>query len=305
MWHTLKDRIARRRLLDEACERPNPHLAVKTFNFNDEVASNPLTSGQVSNLQCVGDLACSPGGVVATSVNGFATNGAVAGDARPVQRSRKSIETSNRLIEACVEELQTVGFDGLTIRNVASRAGVAPATAYNHFSSRELLVTEVFWRRLVALPDTMHARDATTVERVSSVLEDLACVLADEPEIASACNVAMLSSEEEVRLVRDRIGAEYHRRLSAALAGGATPSPTPCGLTNGWAPPTPVKTNPDVLYALELALSGAMLHAGMGHLSYDELPGQLRRVAEIIVSSAHLDERAIPESSQSPGKDQS
>lgn len=253
---------------------------------------------------------------MATSMNGLATNGAVAGDVTPVQRSRKSIETSNRLIEACVEELQRVGFDGLTIRNVASRAGVAPATAYNHFSSRELLVTEVFWRRLVALPDTMHARHATTVERVSSVLEDLACVLADEPEIASACNVAMLSSEEEVRLVRDRIGAEYHRRLSAALAGGpstvtgesqsdATSAPTPCGLTNGWAPPTVVKTNPDVLYALELTLSGAMLHAGMGHLSYEELPGQLRRVAEIIVGSAHIDERAVPESIQSPRKDPS
>lgn len=178
-------------------------------------------------------------------------------------RTPKIIATANRLIDACVEELHITGYGGLTVRNVASRAGVAPATAYNHFNSREFLVTEVFWRRLQALPDTPHGQTATTVERVSAVLEDLACVVADEPELASACTAAMLSSEPEVKRIRDRIGGEYHRRLGRALG--------------------PNRDN-EVLTTLELALSGAMLHAGMGHLSYENLPGQLRRVASLILS---------------------
>src|SRR6186997_2970091 len=38
-----------------------------------------------------------------------------------------------RLVDAAVEELRDSGYDGLTVRNVARRAGLAPATAYNYF----------------------------------------------------------------------------------------------------------------------------------------------------------------------------
>ena len=40
----------------------------------------------------------------------------------------------------------------LTVRNVARRAGVAPATAYTYFASKDHLVAEVFWRRLRGPP---------------------------------------------------------------------------------------------------------------------------------------------------------
>ena len=44
------------------------------------------------------------------------------------------------------------GYDGLTVRTVARRAGVAPATAYTYFASKDHLLAEVLWRRLQALP---------------------------------------------------------------------------------------------------------------------------------------------------------
>ena len=62
--------------------------------------------------------------------------------------------TVQKLVVAAVEELREQGYDGLTVRNVARRAGVAPATAYNYFTSREHLVTEVFWRRLRGLAES-------------------------------------------------------------------------------------------------------------------------------------------------------
>src|SRR5690349_24287099 len=68
--------------------------------------------------------------------------------------SDKQAQTVQGLVVAAVEELREHGYDGLTVRNVARRAGVAPATAYNYFTSRDHLVTEVFWRRLRALPET-------------------------------------------------------------------------------------------------------------------------------------------------------
>ncbi len=70
----------------------------------------------------------------------------------PDARNRPaSADTVERLVDATVVEVAEAGFDGLTVRGVARRAGVAPATAYTYFSSKDHLVAEVFWRRLEGL----------------------------------------------------------------------------------------------------------------------------------------------------------
>jgi AcrR family transcriptional regulator len=167
-----------------------------------------------------------------------------------------------RLSEAALEELRDHGYDGLTVRNVARRAGVAPATAYTYFASREHLVTELFWRRLEALPETSVDRRRGPAGRAGATLGDLALLVADEPELASACTVAMLATDPDVKLLRDRIGLEMHRRLVAALGEDADPA---------------------VYRALELAISGAMVQAGTGHLSYEDLPALLSGVADLVL----------------------
>lgn len=168
----------------------------------------------------------------------------------------------DRLTAATVDELRRGGFEGLTVRNVARAAGVAPATAYTYFASREHLVTEVFWRRIEALADTALTRRRSTRSRVAATMADLALLVADEPDLAAACTVAMLSNDPDVRLLRDRIGLEIRRRLQLALGE----------LADG-----------DVLATLEFAVSGALLQAGMGHLPYDALPEQLERVVALVV----------------------
>jgi AcrR family transcriptional regulator len=184
--------------------------------------------------------------------------------AEPTRRalSARQAATVQRLTDAAVSELRAGGFDGLTIRNVARAAGVAPATAYTYFASREHLVTEVFWRRLRAMPDTPPDRRRSAASRVSATMSDLALLVADEPELAAACTVAMLANDPDVRLLRDRIGAEWRRRLAAALGDGADPA---------------------VLATLEFVVSGAMLQAGMGHLTYRELPDHLTRAVGLLV----------------------
>ena len=83
--------------------------------------------------------------------------------------SDKQAATVQRLTEAAVEQLRQHGYDGLTVRNVARAAGVAPATAYTYFTSREHLVTEVFWRRLQALPESRVDRRRSAAARVGAV----------------------------------------------------------------------------------------------------------------------------------------
>ena len=178
------------------------------------------------------------------------------------QLSARQAAPVQKLTVAAVEQLREHGYDGLTVRNVARAAGVAPATAYTYFTSREHLVTEVFWRRLQAMPETRVDRRRSAAARVGATMSDFALLVADEPELAAACTVAMLATDPDVKLLRDRIGAEWHRRLAVALGEGADPA---------------------VLATLEFVISGAMLQAGMGHMTYLELPGHLTRAVELVV----------------------
>ncbi len=174
----------------------------------------------------------------------------------------RQAETVGRLTVAAVDELRVSGYDGLTVRNVAKRAGVAAATAYTYFTSKDHLVTEVFWRRLESLADTRLDRRRSPATRVAAVLSDVALLVADEPELATACSSAMLAAEPDVKHLRDRIGVEVHRRLHHALGPDA---------------------DPVVLRTLELVIFGALIQAGPGHLTYEELPGLLADIVERVV----------------------
>ncbi|MFB4316816.1 TetR/AcrR family transcriptional regulator [Actinomadura sp. 21ATH] len=174
--------------------------------------------------------------------------------------TERQADTVRRLTDAAVEEIRETGFDGLTVRNVAKRAGVAPATAYTYFASKNHLITEVFWRRLNALPPVPAG--GTRRERVNEVLREVALLVSDEPELAAACTAAMLGSDPDVRELRMRIGVSIRRRLEAAMGDGA---------------------DPRILGALELAYAGALVHAGMGYTSYARMADRLAEMAELIL----------------------
>jgi AcrR family transcriptional regulator len=175
--------------------------------------------------------------------------------------SKRQAGTVRRLTDAAVEELRQVGYAGLTVRNVAARGGVAPATAYTYFSSKNHLITEVFWRRLRELPEV--ADDGVpVVERVVRELRDIASLVTREPELAAACTTALLGEDPDVEHLRERIGLEWHRRLSVALGPAA---------------------GPGVLRALEISLGGVLLHAGLGYCSYERMVDDLESSARLIL----------------------
>ncbi|NMO02134.1 TetR/AcrR family transcriptional regulator [Gordonia sp. TBRC 11910] len=163
--------------------------------------------------------------------------------------SVQQAETVAKLTDAAVVVLNEVGFDGLTVRTVAKRAGVAPATAYTYFSSKSHLVAEVFWRRLadgVPEPDSTRSR----TDRVTEVLRAVALVAAGQGQLSGAVTVALLGSDPDVEHLRLRIGGFIRVRLAQALdVDPDDPGP--------------------VVDTLELLYAGALVHAGMGHLSYE------------------------------------
>jgi len=165
-----------------------------------------------------------------------------------------------RLVDAAADEARATGYEGLTVRNVARRVGVAPATAYTYFASKDHLLAEVLWRRLQALPIPPTSPGDSGVDRVTAALRVLGLFMADDPTLAAACTTALLGSGPEVRAVRVRFGAALHDRLADALGDDADET---------------------VLRTLDLAYSGAMLWAGMGHIDFGDVPDALADVARL------------------------
>ena len=98
-------------------------------------------------------------------------------------------------------------------------------------------------------------------------LGPIAEMVAAEPELASACTVAMLSGDVEVRRLRDAIGMHWSQLVRDALGEETTPAQ---------------------LLTIEAAFSGLLLRAGMGHMSYDELPVRIAEVAAVTFADKSL-----------------
>lgn len=184
--------------------------------------------------------------------------------AAPRPLTARQAETVARLVDTAGEVLRAQGYDGLTVRTVAAAAGVAPATAYTYFASKDHLVAEVFWRRLVELPPVAPS-ETSPAARAADALAPIALLLVDDPEVAAAVTTAMLGSDPEVKRVRDRIGAVTRDRLIAAVGPDA---------------------DPGALMVLGLTFSGAMLQAGMGHLAYADLPAVVADATRRVLGEA-------------------
>lgn len=180
------------------------------------------------------------------------------------RRNRRQEETVRKVLDAAVEMLRESSYSDLTMRAVAARAGVAPATAYTYFSSKNALIAEVYLRLVREVPvftDVNHS----TQQRVTAQLRELALLVADEPELAAAATTALMGDEPEVRVVRDKIGLEVRRRISSALGPGA------------W---------PEVLTTLEMIFYGALVQAGTKSLTYYQMADRLDSVIALIMGGA-------------------
>jgi len=161
----------------------------------------------------------------------------------------RQAETVEKLLVAGAEELRTAGHEALTVRTVASRAGVSPATAYTYFASRNHLFAELFHRK-VLLEHPAEISGDTALERVQSVTRQLSGVLAESPHLAAAANHALLGTDPDVERLRTVIGLDMFGRFREALGEQADDA---------------------LLDALAMVQVGTLLQTGLGLISYDDL----------------------------------
>ena len=126
-------------------------------------------------------------------------------------------------------------------RSPSARA-FASARSCAHFRSKDAIVAEIYLDRLRAAPLIVDV-ELGAQERIAAQFSQLVMLLADEPGLAAACSSALMSDDPSVRPIRQRIHAEFHRRVRTVLRSGA------------W---------PEVAETLEFGLVGALVHASCG-----------------------------------------
>ena len=176
-------------------------------------------------------------------------------------RRPRQEETRRKLVDAALETLRGSSYAELTVRAVAARANVAPATAYTYFSSKNHLVAEVYLDLIREVPFFTDVNEGR-LSRVQQALRSLALVVADEPEVAAACTTALLSNDATVQSVRERIGAEIHKRLKSAVGPDAEAR---------------------AVAALEMSYFGALIQAASGAFTYPQIADRLGYVAGLLL----------------------
>jgi AcrR family transcriptional regulator len=173
----------------------------------------------------------------------------------------RQADTLDRLLAAAREELDAVGHEALTIRTVATRAGVSSATAYNYFASRDHLFAELFWRHLTESgPPPLTGRSST--RRLQQTTRHLAETISSAPALASAATKSLLGTDPAVEQLRVRVGTVFVDRFRTAIGD---------------------RVDNRVLETLLFAWQGALLQTGMGILTYPELADRLDDVVAVVM----------------------
>ena len=163
--------------------------------------------------------------------------------------SERQAEVMERLVAAAGDEAEERPYGEITVRTIAKRAGLAPATAYTYFSGKDHLLAEVLWQRLHSSPGLVDLT-LPLPDRVADTVRTMGFGSMGSPALA-ACTTALLGDGPDVKRVRSRLGAEIGRRLAAALGARGEPA---------------------VRNVLQVTYTGALLSVGMGHLAFEAVP---------------------------------
>ena len=120
--------------------------------------------------------------------------------ARRVRRKRDPEGTREAILEAAREVLAQDGKEGVSVAQVAQRAGVNRGTAYQHFQTREQLIdatatwaSERLYRTVFGDPVIARNQPVGTVD-IEAVMEHLADFAMENPEIGRVWLFELLTS---------------------------------------------------------------------------------------------------------------
>jgi len=130
------------------------------------------------------------------------------------QRQRRE-----RIVQAAIELLETGDYDTVQIRDVAERAGVALATLYRYFSSKEHLYAAALVSWSASFPKRAGAGLAggTDEERLRALARRVVRAFERWPQMLRAQVTIESSSDPNVQALFERFAAQHQDAMAAAL----------------------------------------------------------------------------------------
>jgi TetR/AcrR family transcriptional regulator, cholesterol catabolism regulator len=186
---------------------------------------------------------------------------------RPLSATQAA--TRRRLLDAARELASEGGYEAVSMRAVAERAGVSPPTAYQYFASRDHVLVEVLSdlaAGTTALVTERPSRRRDPVERTVATLRRVVQRMEDEPTLFVALLRAYLSGAPEVRASREGMQSSMREWVDSALG------------------PTEVPDREAVVSILEAVLLTGLVSLVMGANSPADIGDDLERAARLLLS---------------------
>jgi len=141
-----------------------------------------------------------------------------------------------RIVDALVHVVFAYGFQAASVERVSARAGVSRRTFYEQFESKEdafAQATDAAAAQLLARVEAATARGATASDQLREGLAALLDALAEQPQLAHLCIVAVLTAGPlaiERRDAQMRAFARLLDEIAARAAGSPLPPLTSEGI---------------------------------------------------------------------------
>ncbi len=189
--------------------------------------------------------------------------------------ARSQLRRMRRIVDAAIDLAERGGFEGVRLRDVAERSGVALGTLYRYFPSKEELLLFAFAEMIDGLEAAMDERPAagaSALERVREFFERTTRGLVQRPQLGRAVMRASATGLGDAAVRSETARARVQGMLVDALRGRHDPA----------GPDEHERAVAETLLAVWYA-AALSWSAGVG--GRDEISGKTLRAAGLLLAS--------------------
>lgn len=72
----------------------------------------------------------------------------------PIQKRKRGLETTRQILDAAADLFARKGYDGVSVREIAEKAGIKESSLYNHFTNKSDILVTLFDEFIRFAPET-------------------------------------------------------------------------------------------------------------------------------------------------------
>ena len=138
-------------------------------------------------------------------------------DPKPVEKLTKGERTALRIMDVAEELFARQGYEGTSLRQIASGAGIREPGLYNHFSGKQALYEAVLYRALHPMAEAMgqQLEQAAGLRDYTDLPSQMTDMLLEHPRMAALFQQALQGDSESVgnQLMSNWLDKLFHQGL--------------------------------------------------------------------------------------------